>query len=253
MILQTLFILFLMNIIKLDAIPSTNDFLKQLSIDFTVDDFTVVTADLQTDGKGQMGAKWVSEKSKNLIVSVLINNVIKNIDEIFYLNIAVATAIYDGLNFFKIPDLSIKWANDILSGNKKIAGILIENIIKSDRDIVTIIGFGINVNQSSFENLPQASSLKNIMGQEFEKELILIKIIDCLKNNLQLLNAHQQLVLWHKYNSLLFKKGVPVVFEQNDFKFMGIINGVTANGRLELLLADDIVKQFEIKEIKMHY
>ena len=70
---------------------------------------------------------------------------------------------------------------------------------------------------------------------------------------MQLLNAHQQLVLWHKYNSLLFKKGVPVVFEQNDFKFMGIINGVTANGRLELLLADDIVKQFEIKEIKMHY
>ena len=86
-----------MKLIKLDAIDSTNDFLKRLSVEQSLENFTVVTAESQTRGKGQMGAKWDSETGKNLMFSVLVNNVLNSISEIFDLNVAVALSIFTTL------------------------------------------------------------------------------------------------------------------------------------------------------------
>ena len=121
-----------MSIIKLNAIDSTNDFLKVLSRNQSVDNFTTVVAQKQTNGKGQMGAVWQSEEGKNLIMSVLVKDVLQNVDEIFHLNVAVALSVIQVLEVFNIPNLSVKWPNDIMSDPKKICGILIENSIKSD-------------------------------------------------------------------------------------------------------------------------
>jgi BirA family biotin operon repressor/biotin-[acetyl-CoA-carboxylase] ligase len=114
-----------MSIIKLNAIDSTNDFLKVLSRNQSVDNFTTVVAQKQTNGKGQMGAVWQSEDGKNLIMSVLVKDVLQNVDEIFHLNIAVALSVIQVLEVFNIPNLSVKWPNDIMSDQKKICGILI--------------------------------------------------------------------------------------------------------------------------------
>ena len=78
-----------MRLVKLDAIDSTNEFLKGLSSQESLENFTVVTAENQTKGKGQMGAVWNSEIGKNLIMSVLIRDFITDIHQIFNLNIAV--------------------------------------------------------------------------------------------------------------------------------------------------------------------
>ena len=83
--------------IKLDAIDSTNEFLKGLSAKQSVENFTVVTAENQTKGKGQMGSVWVSEPSKNLIMSVLIKDFVKNSNQIFDINIAVSVLIIQAL------------------------------------------------------------------------------------------------------------------------------------------------------------
>jgi BirA family biotin operon repressor/biotin-[acetyl-CoA-carboxylase] ligase len=139
-----------MKLIKLDAIDSTNDFLKRLSCEQALENYTVVTAEKQTRGKGQMGAKWDSETGKNLMFSVLINNRLATISEIFDLNVAVALAVLTTLEINNIPNLSIKWPNDIMSDNKKVAGILIENSIKNNGEISSIIGVGLNVNQLNF-------------------------------------------------------------------------------------------------------
>jgi BirA family transcriptional regulator, biotin operon repressor / biotin---[acetyl-CoA-carboxylase] ligase len=240
--------------IKLNAIDSTNEYLKKLISVSEVESYTIVTAETQTNGKGQMGSKWISESSKNLIVSLLIKESISDISAIFHLNIVVALAIFEGLKFFEIPDLKIKWANDILSGNKKIVGILIENIIKSNGKIDSIIGFGINVNQTDFESLPKASSLKNITGSDFDRDEILEKIIIELKKNIELLNENQIDFLWQQYNNLLFRKGVPTVFENVDeTKFMGMIEDVSTDGKLKIRLENDEIQFFEIKEIQMLY
>jgi len=242
-----------MKLIKLDAIDSTNEFLKGLSSNQALENFTVVTAESQTKGKGQMGSVWDSEPSKNLIMSVLVKDFIPNINQIFDANIAVSVSIIQVLEGLNIPELSIKWPNDIMSYNKKIGGILIENSIKSDGNIFSIVGLGLNVNQMNFENLPKASSLAIICNTTFDKEEILLKIVEKLEQNIQSWNQNSD-SLWIEYTNKLFKIGIPMPFEdQNQQNFMGIIQGVSPIGKLEILLEDDSISEFDIKEIQMLY
>jgi BirA family biotin operon repressor/biotin-[acetyl-CoA-carboxylase] ligase len=242
-----------MKLIKLDAIDSTNEFLKGLSSNQILENFTVVTAESQTKGKGQMGSVWDSEPSKNLIMSVLVKDFIPNINQIFDVNIAVSVSIIQVLERLNIPELSIKWPNDIMSYNKKVGGILIENSIKSDGSINSIAGLGLNINQMNFENLPKASSLALICNTTFDKEEILLKIVEKLEQNIQSWNQNAD-SLWTEYTNKLFKIGIPMPFEdQNQQNFMGIIQGVSPIGKLEILLEDDSISEFDIKEIQMLY
>ena len=97
-----------MKLIKLDAIDSTNDFLKGMSAKQELENYTVVTAENQTKGKGQMGSVWNSEKSKNLIMSVFVKDLLVGIDGIYQLNIATALAVIQVLKTFDIKNLSIR-------------------------------------------------------------------------------------------------------------------------------------------------
>lgn len=242
-----------MKLIKLDAIDSTNEFLKGLSNNQLVENFTVVTAESQTKGKGQMGSVWSSESGKNLIMSVLIKNFVADSNRIFEINILISLSVIQVLELINVPELTLKWPNDIMSYNKKIGGILIENSIKSDGNIISIVGLGLNVNQTNFENLPKASSLALICNSTFDKEIILLKIMENLEQNIQVWNQNND-SLWSDYSNKLFKKGVPMSFlNQNNQYFMGIIQGVSPIGKLEILLENDVVSEFDIKEIQMLY
>jgi BirA family biotin operon repressor/biotin-[acetyl-CoA-carboxylase] ligase len=242
-----------MKLIKLDAIDSTNEFLKGLSSNQTIENFTVVTAEIQTKGRGQMGAVWVSEPSKNLIMSVLVKDFLFDNNQIFDVNIATAVSVIQALEQFNIPELSIKWPNDIMSYNKKIGGVLIENSIKSNGEIVSVIGLGLNVNQTDFEHLPKASSLAAICKTSFDKEDLLFKIVEILEKNIQLWSQNKD-SLWEYFAHRLFKIGIPMPFaDANQQNFMGIIQGVTSFGKLQIMLEDDSVSEFEIKEIQMLY
>ena len=242
-----------MKVIKLDAIDSTNGFLKGLSNKQELENFTVVTAEIQTKGKGQMGAVWASEASKNLIMSILVKDFLSDICQIFNLNIVISLSVIEVLESINIPDLSIKWPNDILSYNKKIGGILIENTIKSDGTILSIVGFGLNVNQTDFKNLTKASSLAIITGQEFDNDVLLFSISNTIEKNTSLWKQHPT-ILWTKYIDNLYKKGLPMPFSnQHRTNFMGIIQGVSSFGKLQVLLEDDSIAEFDIKEIQMLY
>lgn len=241
-----------MSIIKLNAIDSTNDFLKDLSRNQLLDNFTTVVAQKQTKGKGQMGANWDSEEGKNLIMSILVKDILQNVDEIFHLNVAIALSVLQVLQNCKVPNLSVKWPNDIMSDHKKICGILIENSFKSDTKIESIVGIGLNVNQQQFENLPKASSIAVITNAEFDLDIILIKIIFQIKKNCSWILSNQSDKLWQEYHKQLFKINVPMAFEDaNQIKFMGIIKGVSPEGRLEVAVEDDSVKSFGIKEVQI--
>ncbi|QBN20148.1 biotin--[acetyl-CoA-carboxylase] ligase [Flavobacterium nackdongense] len=242
-----------MKLIKLDAIDSTNDFLRGLASKQILDNFTVVTAENQTKGKGQMGAVWDSEPSKNLIMSILVYDFVTDVNRLFDINIVVSISIIQALEDFNIPELSVKWPNDIMSYTKKVGGILIENSIKSDGRIHSIVGLGLNVNQINFENLPKASSLAVICKTTFDKEKILMKIIEKLKQNSQIWAQNSDL-FWSEYSNRLFKIGIPMAFaDQNQQNFMGIIQGVSDSGKLSVLLEDDSIAEFDIKEIQMLY
>ena len=243
-----------MNSIKLDAIPSTNDYLKELSRKESLKNFTIVTALNQTNGKGQMGSQWKSETGKNLTMSILIKETLFNKNQIFYLNAAVALSILEVLQEYNVLKLAIKWPNDIMSDTKKIGGILIENSFKTDNTIESVVGIGLNVNQLDFENLSKASSMAIIMNKEFSVDEIILKLHNQLVLNCKNLNGETSNIIWQKYHLNLFKKGIPMPFQAEDgSKFMGIIQGVSLDGKLELLLEDDTIKRYSIREIVMLY
>jgi BirA family biotin operon repressor/biotin-[acetyl-CoA-carboxylase] ligase len=242
-----------MKLIKLDAIDSTNDFLKGLSNKQGVENFTVVTAENQLKGKGQMGSKWDSESGKNLIMSVLVKGFLFDNESVFNLNVVVSLAAIRTLKKFNIPELSIKWPNDIMSANKKIGGILIENSIKGDGTITSIVGLGLNVNQMEFQNLPRASSLAIISNSYFDKEEILIEIINQIKEMIASYGAKASF-LWTEYTNELFRIGIPTAFtDENEINFMGIMKGVSDIGKLQILLDDDSVGEYNLKEVQMLY
>ena len=243
-----------MKIIKLDAIDSTNLFLKTLAAQESCENFTVVSTELQKEGRGQRGAVWASEAGKNLTFSVLYNQKTDFISSLFTLNILVAISVVEALKSVSKLNFKIKWPNDILAENKKIGGILIENTIKNQNEIQSVIGIGLNVNQENFENLPQASSIYVLENKIFDKDALLISIVNQLEFNIKQLPIVGETHFWDAYHAILFKKDVVSTFESVIGKrFVGKIQRVTPEGKLEVMLEDDSVSHFDIKEIKMLY
>jgi BirA family biotin operon repressor/biotin-[acetyl-CoA-carboxylase] ligase len=170
------------------------------------------------------------------------------------LNIYVSLAIYDTLTQLNVPDLKIKWPNDIMSGHSKICGILIENILSGHHIQASIIGIGLNVNQLTFNNLPNVSSLKLLLGKTLDLDELLISIVENLKKLLgnQSKGGHNR--LFELYESRLFRKDKPSTFKnQDDEMFMGFIKGVSSTGKLKILMEDNIMKEFNLKEVQLLY
>lgn len=243
-----------MKLVKLGAIDSTNDYLKDLARNEKVENFIVVTAEYQSKGKGQMGSVWSSEMGKNIIMSVLVQNVIKDAADVFNLNIVVSLSVIDALSELKVPQLSVKWPNDIMSDNKKLGGILIENSFKSDNTIDSVVGLGLNVNQVGFENLPQATSIYEKVQQETDRDALLLSIIAHLERNISEWHLNAA-VMKNRYTDLLFRKDTLTRFEKMDHTFfLGYIRGIAPSGSLLIENTENgTLGAFDIKEIKMIY
>ncbi len=243
-----------MQLIKLDAIDSTNSYLKSILQHSNAPDFTVVVAKKQIQGRGQMGTTWVSEEGKNLTFSVLKKILNFNIQDQFLLNICVSLAIYDTLNEMQIPDLKVKWPNDILSGTNKICGVLIENVLSGKKIQSSIIGIGLNVNQLSFNNLPNVSSLKLILGKQFDLDEVLKLLVDNLKKTFLKLSENRIQELKDTYLKILFRKDKPSTFKtENGEMFTGIIRGISKEGKLLIEIEDLIINEYGLKEVKLLY
>lgn len=243
-----------MHIIKLDAIDSTNSYLRQLSATEAVEDFTVVVANYQTHGRGQMGTQWSSQPSKNLMVSVFKEVSFLDAEHQFFISIVVSLSILEALKMFHIKNLKVKWPNDILSENKKIGGILIENVIKQTKINATIIGFGINVNQTKFNHLPQASSMRLISGQVYALDEVLQSILIKLERYFKMLEQKQFETLKTAYENYLFRKNKPSTFKDTKGDlFSGYIKGVSESGHLQIMVEDGIVKAYDLKTVTLLY
>jgi len=216
-----------------------------------VENFTVVVTENQVKGRGQQGGVWESEAGKNLIFSVFVAFNSLSVSDKKYLNYAVSLAVFEVLQQENIPRITIKWPNDILSAKKKIGGILIENNLKGAKISSSVIGIGLNVNQTSFSSsLENASSLKLSSNRTFDLEQLLIEIVTSLKSKISLLNAKAFESIETSYLNVLYKKNIPTMFkDSNDVLFMGIIRGISTDGKLQVEIEDETFKEFGIKEI----
>jgi BirA family biotin operon repressor/biotin-[acetyl-CoA-carboxylase] ligase len=208
----------------------------------------------QTAGKGQMGTKWTTEAGKNLTFSVFKEVSCLENSEQFYMSMATSLAIYKALKGFQIPKLAIKWPNDILSENQKICGILIENVIQNSKMTAAVIGIGLNVNQTNFDTNLNASSMKKSTGIHFDLDEVMFHIVAQLKKYATLITERSFELLKMEYESFLFRKDKPSTFQDTDGNlFMGFIQGVAEDGKLNVLLEDEVLTSFDLKEIKLLY
>ena len=241
-----------MNIIKLDAIDSTNNYLKKIILNEGINDYTVVTAKFQTQGKGQLGTKWESEYSKNLICSVYKKEINIKVQDQFVISALVSLALIKTLRKVNLSNMHIKWPNDIMSDNKKICGILIENIVKENYIKDTVIGIGLNVNQTIFNNLPNAASIKNLIGTTCSIDEILKDLVKNIKYYFNELDKSSINSIFEKYEDALFRINKPSTFKNSKGEiFSGYIKGVSRLGKLNVMLEDNLVESYDLKEISM--
>ena len=243
-----------MNLIKLSAIDSTNSYLKQLAKETLLQDETVVITNHQLSGRGQMGNGWLSRQGQSLTFSMFKAFEKLKIEQQFMISVTVSLAIIEALKSLDIPKMAIKWPNDILSANKKIGGVLIENVLEDSFVKYSIIGIGLNVNETDFPDLPQASSLKLETGKIFQLEEVLDIILKSVFKNLNNLSTKDFSKMKRLYETNLFRKDMVSVFETPEgSRFNGIIKGVSDIG--ELLLETEIApsQKFQLKEIKLIY
>ncbi|UJH68101.1 biotin--[acetyl-CoA-carboxylase] ligase [Allomuricauda sp. SCSIO 65647] len=243
-----------MQIIKLDATDSTSLYLKDLVTQKKLQDFTVVIAENQQRGRGQMGSFWQSEAGKNLTFSMLKIFDKQLAQNNFTINMVVSLAIFDTLQELSVPDLAVKWPNDILSGQAKICGVLIENILKGGMTEYSIIGVGLNSNQTEFDGLPKASSLKRITGISYDLHELLHLLLKNLSLRFKWMDTISNQGIRKSYEAVLFRKDKPSTFaDAYNRQFVGIIRGVSADGKLQVEIEDLRIQEFALKEVSLLY
>ena len=240
-------------IYKIDAISSTNEYLKQLYFKKNIYDNFLIITNNQTEGKGQGSSYWESEPKKNLTLSIykdLKKNKLKNP---FIINLIISISIIETLKKYNLPNLKIKWPNDILSASKKISGILIENFFQREFLISSIIGIGLNVNQISFKKAKNAISIASIKKKKIDLTEVLNILTKKISLKLQEIDNLKINDLINEYESLLFKKGKFSKFNINNKLIDGCILGVNQSGKLKVKISNEIIREYNSSEIKIIY
>lgn len=235
-----------MKIISFDTLPSTNDFLMELSKK-DANSWTVIYAKEQTQGKGYAGNQWQVKANENLTFSLLIKSDL-SYAELIYLNQWVARSIQRVLVKY-LGHVCIKWPNDIILNDKKVCGVLIENY-KHQQQMNSVIGIGLNVNQTDFNQLPNATSMALETAKTYDIMTILTNLVDELKNSYSLLENRQFEQISLEYNQFLYRRDILSTFKIQDEVKKGIIRKATNQGTL-IVEFDGIEQEFLHKQIEL--
>ena len=230
------------HLVHFKEIDSTNNYLKnsyQL-----LDDFTFAVADYQSHGKGRNDRVWQSNSGENLMFSFLIKNK-ELINKAESFSILTAVEVASLIEKYDIDNVSIKWPNDILIGDKKVCGILLEGQVPD----YLVIGVGLNINQKEFpDDLRRpATSLSLEAKQPFDIEELKERLFSNIVNNFSNIKNEEYLEYFRQHNYLQNKR-VRVVI--NNQVFIGEVVGIDDNFCLQVL-SRDMLLHIDSGEIEM--
>ena len=212
---------------------------------------TVITTDDQTIGRGQIGRFWNSEPGANIAISIVLRPAMRA-QEQFILSVVAALALYDVIaNHIKL-EVMIKWPNDIYVGNGKIAGILIQNTLAGSSIQSSVIGIGVNVNQTDWPNaLPNPVSIKSITGKSVHRATLTSQICQQLQSYWEEVEQKSHQLLIEEYVKRLYGRGETALFRVHETSKLlnGIIDGVDGTGKLRLIV-DNKEMYFALHEIR---
>ena len=236
--------------VHLEQTDSTNAYLQCKQAETDIRNW-VVSAKEQTAGKGMGSNRWESEVGKNLTFSLAIYVGFLPAERQFLLSEAVPLGIVEVLDkLLPTEKLSIKWPNDIYFENRKLAGILINSTIKAGMMDVSIIGIGLNVNQTKFQDWPtHPVSLKIISGLDYDLQPLLQQIVERILIKVEQLKMTPS-IIEQGYLNRLYRYRTWAEYEVNGKVFRFFMNGIDQFGRL--LLTDEANQShcFDVKEIK---
>jgi len=237
------------SIIHLKETPSTNEHLKSLMIKDEVREGQIVVTDFQTKGKGQRGNTWESETGKNLTFSFFLRPTFLPAEKMFLISKAVSLGLIDYLNSLE-KTFTIKWPNDIYYCDKKVAGILIENQLSGNHIETSIIGIGLNVNQTEFpKQLHNAISLATIFKREFNLSEVLASVYEEIDTWYRILSDGWDDRIDYMYFSHLFRNEGYHEFILPTRNIHAKIVSVEPDGKLTLKSPQGEIFRFYFKEI----
>src|SRR5215218_2405037 len=219
-------------IVRSESLPSTNSELARLASEGAAEGLSIV-ADEQTAGRGRLQRAWSSPKGAGLYFSILLRPVIPQ-NYWPLITFMAALAVSDALREASGVQTDIKWPNDLLSGERKICGILAEAIDTSAGRAV-ILGIGINLTENAFppELANVATSVAEATGRAPDREQVLAALLDALSRWYSRLAAPGQIIdAWSNRSSYALGKLVQV--NNGDDVWQGTTCGVEPDGALRL-------------------
>ena len=219
--------------------------LRLHALNLKASDNIVVWADFQTAGRGCGTNTWESERGKNLLFSMLIYPTDIAANEQFRITESVSVALCQTLQAYINNRVEIKWPNDIYVGDKKICGILIENRLQGNTIKESIIGIGLNVNQTVFKSdAPNPVSIRQLTGKETDLEELLQAFLHAFD-----VTRHNKTTCF-TYKSMLFRKGKYAIYEDKTSCFTATLTDVLPDGRLLLVDKDGQERLYAFKEVQ---
>ncbi|MEO6632326.1 MAG: biotin--[acetyl-CoA-carboxylase] ligase [Mucilaginibacter sp.] len=237
---------------RIKEVDSTNNFLKELASNSKpLIEGTVIMAETQYAGRGQQQNGWHAEPGKNLTFSILLKPSFLPVTQQFDLVRAISLGVFDALQPLLGDNLKIKWPNDIYYSDRKLGGMLIENMIQGGQIKNAIVGIGLNVNQQDFpDSLPNATSVKQILQQDYDLNTLLSDICRHVEAYYLNLKAGKILFVRETYLTRLYRLNEQREFKSKDGQFAGTIKNVRDNGILVVENNNYEELEFSLKEIE---
>ncbi|MDI1235039.1 MAG: biotin--[acetyl-CoA-carboxylase] ligase [bacterium] len=239
------------NLVYFARLDSTNHLAMEMHKNQIIENGTIIYTDEQTHGRGQQQKVWESAPYENLLFSILLKPVTNYSANPFTLNKCITMAL---CNFLKeqLPSakVNIKWPNDLMVNNKKIAGVLIENIFSGQQLSASVVGVGMNINQQfgNHSNLT-ATSFADIKNETVDRWMLFQQLIEKIDAYyLNMLDGDLS-GIENEFNESLIGYHETVAFEIDNQVVYAQIEGCDADGRL-MISHSNVLKAYQHGGIK---
>lgn len=240
--------------IHLERIDSTNKYAAEMISKSSPIEGTVIYADKQYAGRGQIGSQWTSSPCQNITMSIVLRPTFLPAQQQFLLNQAIALGIQEMLASYVVApnQVQIKWPNDIYINKNKIGGVLIENRLKGSIIDYSIIGIGLNINQIEFDpTLPNPTSLALVNQKKYKIKELIMHLCSTIEQRYLQLRSRQHSKLKTDYLNHLYQyqQSANYYISSSKKEVKGTITGISPQGHL-LVNIDQEEQAFSLKEIK---
>ena len=234
------------NFIYLDETTSTMDVARKYSND-SLNDGLVVFAEHQTNARGRLGRDWISEQNQNITFSILVYPNPEMINQLTILSSVIIARFLESIQL----NPQIKWPNDVLVNNKKIAGILVESLFQENNPTCAIIGIGLNVNffpSVESTNGKIATSISHELGHTIDRSIILIDLLKQFNNFYTEEDSWES--IFEYWNQHLVTLGQNITIQTNNqIQITGIAESVNKSGALKIKKDNGDIEYIDYGEI----